>query len=61
MAADLATLNWREQFGDEKFDAIFHLASITDTTMHDQFAQMHDNVESFRRLLRFRAAERRPA
>jgi ADP-L-glycero-D-manno-heptose 6-epimerase len=46
-------LDWREQFGDEKFDAIFHLASITDTANHDQFEQVHDNVESFRRLLNF--------
>ena len=53
IAQDLAKLNWREQFGDEKFNAIFHLASITDTTLHDQFVQVHDNVESFRRLLRF--------
>ena len=42
-----------DQFGDEKFDAIFHLASITDTTLHDQFVQVHDNVESFRRILNF--------
>src|SRR5439155_832228 len=48
-----ATLDWREQFGDENFDAIFHLASTTDTTLHDQFVQVHDNVESFRRLLNF--------
>jgi ADP-L-glycero-D-manno-heptose 6-epimerase len=53
VAHDLAKLNWREQFGDKKFDAIFHLASITDTTLHDQFVQVHDNVESFRRLLNF--------
>jgi ADP-L-glycero-D-manno-heptose 6-epimerase len=53
VAADLASLDWREQFGAEKFDAIFHLASITDTTVHDQFPQVHDNVESFRQLLRF--------
>ncbi len=53
VAADLASLDWRAQFGDEKFDGIFHLASITDTTVHDQFPQVHDNVESFRRLLRF--------
>jgi ADP-L-glycero-D-manno-heptose 6-epimerase len=32
VAANLATLDWREQFGDEKFDAIFHLASITDNS-----------------------------
>src|SRR2546421_4509797 len=53
VAGILATLNWSEQFGDEKFDAIFHLASITDTPLHDQFVQVHDNVESFRRLLNF--------
>ena len=53
VAADLASLDWGEQFGEEKFDAIFHLASITDTTVHDQFPQVHDNVESFRRLLHF--------
>jgi ADP-L-glycero-D-manno-heptose 6-epimerase len=53
VAQNLATLDWRDQFGNEKFDAIFHLASITDTTLHDQFVQVHDNVESFRRLLNF--------
>lgn len=53
VAQDLAKLDWREQFGEEKFDAIFHLASITDTTLHDQFVQVHDNVESFRRILNF--------
>ncbi len=53
VAQNLATMDWRAQFGDEQFDAIFHLASITDTTNHDQFEQVHDNVESFRRLLRF--------
>lgn len=56
VAADLAKLKWRHQFGDPAaagFDAIFHLASITDTTNHNQFEQTHDNVESFRRLLEF--------
>ncbi len=53
---NLATLNWREQFADDTFDAIFHLASITDTTNHDQFEQVHDNVESFRRILNFARA-----
>src|SRR5881409_2690958 len=53
VAQNLATLDWREQFGNEKFDAIFHLASITNSTLHDQFVQVHDNVESFRRLLNF--------
>ncbi len=58
VAQNLATLDWRKQFGDEQFDAIFHLASITDTTLHDQFVQVHDNVESFRRLLDFARANR---
>ena len=53
VAQDLAKLDWAQQFGEEKFDAIFHLASITDTTNHDQFEQVHDNVESFRRILNF--------
>src|SRR5262245_37874940 len=56
VAENLATLDWREKFGDlaaAEFDTIFHLASITDTTLHDQFVQVHDNVESFRRLLDF--------
>jgi ADP-L-glycero-D-manno-heptose 6-epimerase len=59
VAQNLARLDWREQFGDPAaagFDAIFHLASITDTTNHDQFEQVHDNVESFRRLLNFARA-----
>jgi ADP-L-glycero-D-manno-heptose 6-epimerase len=53
VAANLATLDWQQQFGGKKFDAIFHLASITDTTNHNQFEQVHDNVESFRRILNF--------
>jgi len=53
VAADMSRLNWDEQFADERFDVIFHMASITDTTDHDQFRQTHDNVESFRRLLNF--------
>ncbi len=53
VAENLAALDWREKFGQQKFDGIFHLASITDTTNHDQFEQVHDNVESFRRLLEF--------
>jgi len=58
VAANLADLDWRGQFGDEHFDALFHLASITDTTIHDQFVQVRDNVESFRRLLEFAQSTR---
>ena len=53
IAQNLATFDWRGRFVDEEFDAIFHLASITDTTNHDQFGQVHVNVESFRRILNF--------
>ncbi len=53
VAQNLASLDWNRQFGNDRFDTIFHLASITDTTNHDQFEQVHDNVESFRRLLDF--------
>jgi ADP-L-glycero-D-manno-heptose 6-epimerase len=58
VAQNLATLDWHEQFGEKTFDAIFHLASITDTTFHDQFVQVHDNVESFRRILNFARSTR---
>jgi ADP-L-glycero-D-manno-heptose 6-epimerase len=53
VAADVSRLDWQEQFGRPEFDAVFHLASITATTEHNQFLQVHDNVEGFRRLLRF--------
>lgn len=33
------------------FDVIFHQASITDTTVHDQAKMMRNNVEAFRNLL----------
>lgn len=53
VAKDMATLDWEATFGEPQWDAVFHLASITDTTEHDQRLQVHDNVESFRGLLRF--------
>jgi len=60
VAADVARLDWKAQFRKEKFDAIFHEASITDTTEHDQRLQTHDNVEGFRRVLEFAAPARTP-
>ncbi len=53
VAADLSRLDWQKQFKDLSFDAIFHEASITDTTEHDQFLQSHDNIEAFRKLIEF--------
>src|SRR5262249_10260261 len=60
VAADVSRLDWEARFRARPFDAIFHEASITDTTVHDQFLQTHDNVEGFRRLLEFAAVTRAP-
>lgn len=60
VAADVSRLDWVGEFGDRAFDVIFHEASITDTTVHDQFLQVHDNVEGFRRLLAFAAGTQTP-
>jgi ADP-L-glycero-D-manno-heptose 6-epimerase len=60
VAADLSRLDWQAQFKGQSFDAIFHEASITDTTEHNQFLQAHDNIEGFRRLLDFAAISLTP-
>lgn len=60
VVADISRLDWKNQFKERVFDAIFHLASITDTTIHDQYQQTHDNVEAFRRLLEFAAPNQTP-
>lgn len=60
VTADVSRLDWAGQFGGDPFDAIFHLASITDTTEHGQFLQGHDNIEGFRRLLEFAAPSQTP-
>ena len=60
VTADVSRLDWEKQFKDSSFDAIFHEASITDTTVHDQFLQSHDNIEGFRRLLEFAAPSQTP-
>ncbi len=60
VAADISRLDWPAQFKDLVFDAIFHEASVTDTTVHDQLLQTHDNVEGFRRLLEFASPHNTP-
>jgi ADP-L-glycero-D-manno-heptose 6-epimerase len=60
VTADVSRLDWSAQFRDLVFDAIFHEASITDTTVHDQALQSHDNIEGFRRLLRFAEPHQTP-
>ena len=51
VAGDISRLDWEAEFRGRRPDAMFHLASITDTTLQDQKIQTHDNVEGFRRLL----------
>ena len=53
IAGDVANLDLKHYFGGRKIDLVFHLASITDTTDHNQFRQVHDNVESWRNLLNY--------
>ena len=53
IAGDLSQLELKHYFGGRKIDVVFHLASITDTTEHDQFRQVYDNVESWRNLLSY--------
>jgi ADP-L-glycero-D-manno-heptose 6-epimerase len=60
VGADLSRLDWQAQFKDAQIDAVFHEASITDTTEHNQLLQVHDNVESFRRLLEFAGLTQTP-
>jgi ADP-L-glycero-D-manno-heptose 6-epimerase len=46
-------LDWPGRFAGSAVDCIYHLASITDTTVADQRQMVHRNVESFRRILAF--------
>ena len=45
---------------NEYFDAIFHEAAITDTTVMDQKQMMEQNVEAFRNLLNYAAENEIP-
>lgn len=60
VAKDVSRTDLEAQFGRAKFDAIFHLASITDTTVYDQRLQTHDNVEGFRNILEFARPAKTP-
>jgi len=53
LAVDMARLDYKKYLRSGDFDAIFHLASITDTRVTDQRQMCWDNIESFRRLLEF--------
>ena len=60
IAGDISRTNWESRLRGHAFDAIFHEASITDTTEHNQLLQGHDNIEGFRRVLEFAAPNRIP-
>lgn len=51
IASNVAEKEWLLTFKDKKVNAIFHLASITDTTVLDERKMMFDNVEGFRNIL----------
>jgi ADP-L-glycero-D-manno-heptose 6-epimerase len=60
MAYDVSDSSWLEHFRNRSLDAIFHLASITDTTVLDEKKMMFDNVEGFRSILDLAAAKKAP-
>ncbi len=53
IARDLTTFSLRDRLGAPAFDAVYHLASITDTRELDARLQTHDNVESFANLIEY--------
>ena len=46
-------LDWHSAFASGSVEQIYHLASITDTTVRDQRLMLERNVEGFRRVLEF--------
>jgi len=51
LAYNVAEKAWMDAFKDKPLDVIYHLASITDTTVLDEKKMMFDNVEGFRNIL----------
>ncbi|MDG1892275.1 MAG: ADP-glyceromanno-heptose 6-epimerase [Verrucomicrobiota bacterium] len=60
IASPLQDLQASVRFKDVTFDAIFHLASITDTTDHDRLRQVRDNVEGFRQIIEWAMRDQTP-
>lgn len=58
LAYDCAQRDWLEIFKDRPCEAIFHLASITDTTVLDEKKMIFDNVEGFRNILELALAKK---
>ncbi|CAB4243629.1 conserved protein of unknown function [Methylacidimicrobium sp. AP8] len=57
VTADVGQLDWHRLFGNRPPELVFHLASITDTTVTDTAIQMRANVEGWRHLLSFLAGK----
>ncbi len=53
VALDLSSVDLCARYRAGEFQAIFHLASITDTTLADPRQMIYNNVESFRRTAEF--------
>ncbi len=51
MAYNVAEPQWMAHFKNRPLDVIFHIGSITDTTVLDEKKMMFDNVEGFRNIL----------
>ena len=51
LAFNAAERGWLDFFSKQPLEFIFHLASITDTTVPDERKMMFDNVEGFRNIL----------
>ncbi len=60
VAQDLAAIDPQTRFRAGDFQQIFHLASITDTTVADQREMIAANVEGFRRVADFAAPSQTP-
>lgn len=51
LAYDCSDQSWMNWAKNRKLDIIYHMASITDTTILDEKKMMFDNVEGFRNVL----------
>lgn len=53
IAQPCEAIDWQQRFGSAEIGLVYHLASITDTTVTDQREMVERNVEGFRQLLEF--------
>ncbi len=60
VAQDLASLDLRTRYRAGEFQVVFHLASITDTTLADPRNMIYNNVEGFRRTAEFACSSGTP-